>query len=193
MKNAAEDTFFKKKYFLNCNGVLLDFSTPKVMGILNLTPDSFYDGGQFGNVSDALRHVEKMILEGASIIDIGAQSTRPGSTFITDQEEWLRLEPVLKLFPNAFPSVVFSVDTFYSEVAEKAVAYGAGIVNDISGGSLDSEMFPTIAKLQVPYVLMHMQGTPQTMQANPHYENVVREINLFFFRKDFSSDIFGCE
>ncbi len=180
MENAAEDTFFKMKKSINCNGTLLDFSTAKVMGILNLDPSSFYDGGMYKTENEIIDRVSTMISEGAAIIDLGAQSTRPKATLIHAEEEWKRMESSLKKIRKEFPCIILSVDTFYADVAEKAVANGADIINDISGGSMDSDMFPMIAKLKVPYVLMHIQGTPQTMQQNPQYENVVNdEINYF--------------
>jgi dihydropteroate synthase len=158
----------------------LDLSTPVVMGILNITPDSFYDGGKHSGDKDILTHAEFMLKEGAAIIDIGPQSTRPKSTLISADEEWKRLSSILKALRKEFPKAVFSVDTFYSSVAEKAIAEGADIINDVSGGTMDEKMFETVARLNVPYVLMHIQGTPQTMQANPHYENVVKEVMDFF-------------
>ncbi len=180
MKNVAEDTFFKKKKFINCNGKLLDFSTPKVMGILNLTPDSFYDGAKYQDEKAVINHVRQMIDEGASIIDVGAQSTRPKAALISSAEEWKRLESHLKIIRKEFPSTLISIDTFYADVAEKAVDCGADMINDISGGTMDEKMFTTIARLKVPYLLMYIQGTPQTMQENPQYENVVKEeLNYF--------------
>jgi dihydropteroate synthase len=179
MKNVAEDTFFKMKKFISCHGALVDFSTPQVMGILNLTPDSFYDGGKYKEEAEIIDRVRVMIREGASIIDLGAQSTRPGAVPVRADEEWQRLELPLKRIRQEFPSIIISVDTFYGRVAEKAVDGGANIINDVSGGS-DPEMFATIAKVKVPYVLMHIRGTPQTMQEDPQYENVVKEVMLYF-------------
>jgi dihydropteroate synthase len=183
MKNVAEDTFFKMKKFINCNGKLLDFSTPKVMGILNITPDSFYDGGKYKNEIEIVEHVKQMTSEGASMIDIGSQSTRPKADLINSEEEWNRLASPLKIIRKEFPSLIISVDTFYSEIAERAVDSGADLINDISGGMMDEKMFVTIAKLKVPYVLMHIQGTPQTMQENPRYRNVVKEELKYFAEK----------
>lgn len=180
MKNAAEDTFFKMKKFINCHGKLLDFSTPKVMGILNLTPDSFYDGGKYDKDKEILEHVSRMIEDGADIVDLGAQSTRPGALRIHEEDEWKRLESPLQLIRNEFPSVIISVDTFYADVAAKAVGAGADMINDVSGGTIDNKMFATIAGLKVPYILMHMRGIPETMQNNPHYENALKDIILFF-------------
>jgi dihydropteroate synthase len=151
-----------------------------VMGILNLTPDSFYDGGKHNSIENALLHTEKMVAEGAKIIDIGAVSTRPGAHQISADEEWERMEAIIPLLKNNFPGIILSVDTYRSEIAKKSVHAGAHIVNDISGGTMDEKMFATIAELNVPYVLMHIKGTPETMQKNPHYENVVEEVKQFF-------------
>jgi len=153
------------------------------MGILNVTPDSFFDGGSYTDEKSMLSHVQKMFEEAATIIDIGAQSTRPKSTLISADEEWKRLKSVLKSLRKEFPETIFSVDTFYSAVAEQAINEGADFINDVSGGSMDEKMFETIARLQVPYVLMHMQGTPQTMQQNPQYGNVVKEVMDYFVER----------
>jgi dihydropteroate synthase len=171
-----------KKLF-SCRGRLVDLSTPLVMGILNITPDSFFDGGKYGDEKGILAHTQKMLQEGAAMIDIGAQSTRPKAVLISAEEEWKRLQPVLKSLRKEFPEAIFSVDTFYSTVAERAVGEGADFINDTSGGTIDEKMFSTIAKLNVPYVLMHIQGTPQTMQQNPHYENVTKEVMDFFVER----------
>lgn len=165
---------------LFCREPQLDLSVPKVMGILNVTPDSFYDGGDYCSLEKALAQATKMVKEGASIIDIGALSTRPGSKSISIDEEWRRMEGIIPLLKENFPEIILSVDTYRSEVAKKAVLAGAHFINDISGGKLDEKMFETIAELNVPYVLMHLQGTPETMQINPHYKNVVDEVKLFF-------------
>lgn len=165
---------------INCNGRLLFISPPAVMGILNLTPDSFFDGGKFTDMRRMLHHAGKMIKEGAAIIDIGAQSTRPGAKQISKKQELRRLIPALNALVKKFPETIFSVDTFCSEVAKAAVESGAHIINDISGGKMDKKMFAVAAKLQVPYILMHIKGTPKTMQKNPHYKNVVTEVIDFF-------------
>ena len=161
---------------INCNGSLIDLSTPLVMGILNLTPDSFHDGGQHSGIDEILRHVEQMLSEGADIIDIGGMSSKPGSTIISIEEELKRviipIQEIHKLFPNA----ILSIDTIHARVAEEAVAHGVSIVNDISAGTLDADMLPTVARLCTPYIIMHIQGTPETMQANPTYTNVVTEV-----------------
>ena len=171
--------------YINCKGHLIDLDHPRVMGILNLTPDSFYDGGKYKSASEILGQVEKMLNEGATFIDIGAYSSRPGAIHISQDEELSRLLPVLKLVIQEFPDALISIDTFRSHVASEAIKSGACMINDISGGSLDEDMFSVIAKLQVPYVLMHMVGTPQNMQQNVHYENLVKDIIFYFSQKVF--------
>lgn len=161
---------------INCNQKLIDFSTPRVMGILNITPDSFFDGGSYKNESDILQKVEKMLSEGATFIDVGAYSSRPGATHISEEEELQRIVPIIKLLVNHFPEIIISVDTFRSKVAQKTIEAGAAIINDISAGKMDANMFETVAKLQVPYIIMHMLGTPQNMQQNPKYDDVTKEV-----------------
>ncbi|MCF8330951.1 MAG: dihydropteroate synthase [Bacteroidales bacterium] len=153
------------------------------MGILNLTPDSFYDGGRYTLEEDVIQRVNTMFLQGADIIDIGGMSTRPGAAFISKDEELKRLLPALKILRKEFPEAVLSVDTFRSQVTREVVHAGADIINDISGGMQDAEMISTIADLQVPYIMMHMQGTPETMQKNPEYRDVVKDIGMFFARQ----------
>ena len=172
--------------YINCKGHLIDLEHPKVMGILNLTPDSFYDGGKYKSASDIVKQVEKMLNQGATFIDIGAYSSRPKAKHISQDEELSRLLPVLELVIKEFPNALISIDTFRSHVADKAIAAGACMVNDISGGSLDEDMFATIAKLQVPYILMHMVGTPQTMQQNIQYENLIKDMIFYFSQKVFA-------
>lgn len=164
---------------MNCKGKLIDFSTPAIMGILNMTPDSFYFGSRISDVDAALRKTEKMLSDGADFIDIGGMSTRPGSEILSEEQELNRVVPVIKAIQERFPESLISIDTYRTKVAEEAVLAGAAIINDISAGNLDEKLFETVAKLQVPYILMHMQGNPQTMQLNPTYENVVEEVNLF--------------
>jgi len=179
-----KDTFFSKKLTINCHGVIIDFSVPKVMGILNVTPDSFYDGGRYSNEEEILKRVELLIDEGADIIDIGAYSSRPGAKEISIEEEIKRLNIALKIVRNKYQDSIISVDTFRSEVARWSVEkYGVDIINDISAGDLDKNMFQTVADLQVPYIMMHMKGTPVNMQHEPHYENVVKEIMMYFSEK----------
>ncbi len=176
---------------INCNGTLIDVSSPKVMGILNITPDSFFDGGNYLTNEAILTRVQKMIDEGATFIDIGAYSSRPGASHISEEEELKRLLPVLKLLTSTFKDLLISVDTFRSNIAQKCVENGACIINDISLGALDKNMFSTIAKLQVPYIAMHMQGTPQHMQHNPTYQNVVTELLYCFSKKISELRTFG--
>ncbi len=171
--------------YINCKGHLIDLNRPRVMGILNLTPDSFYDGGKYKSSSEILRKVEKMLNEGATFIDIGAYSSRPGAVHISQDEELKRLLPVLQLVINDFPDALISIDTFRSHVASEALLSGACMINDISAGSLDQDMFSIIAKHQVPYIIMHMVGTPQTMQQNVQYENLIKDIIFYFSQKVF--------
>lgn len=171
---------FLEKQSIICGTKELDLSTPKVMGILNLTPDSFFDGGNLNTLQEIIAKTEQMIKEGASIIDIGALSTRPGSAQVTAEEEAERLLEPLKAIRKTFREIVISVDTYRKSVAEQAIDEGADIINDISGGMMDEEMIPFICSQNAAYVLMHMQGTPENMQVNPYYENVVREVESFF-------------
>jgi len=171
------------KTTLNCRGRLLDLSAPIVMGILNVTPDSFYDGGKYGDLSTTLKHAEKMLAEGATIIDIGGMSSRPGAKEVPVNEEIKRSIPSVKAVRREFPEAYISIDTVWAEVARQAVNAGADMVNDISSGSMDKALIPTIGKLGVPYILMHMQGKPQTMQTAPQYDNVTTDILDFFIQK----------
>ena len=168
---------------INCNGKLIDLSSPKVMGILNVTPNSFFDGGKHANEKAILTQVEKMLLEGAAFIDIGGYSSKPSAEFVSEEEELQRLVPVIKDVVKEFPGVIISVDTFRSKVAQEAIENGAAIINDISAGNLDAKMMETVAKLQVPYLMMHMKGTPQTMQSLAQYENIVKEMLFYFSQK----------
>ncbi|MCK4630794.1 MAG: dihydropteroate synthase [Bacteroidales bacterium] len=176
-----KDTLFSRNHSMKIKGQLIDFSVPKVMGVLNVTPDSFYDGGRYTAEKKIASKVEKMIVEGADFIDVGAYSSRPGATIISYEEEVRRLSETIKVLKSRFPAIIISIDTFRSGIARKMVEeYEADMINDISAGDMDKEMFSTIADLQIPYVMMHMQGTPQTMQKNPKYENVVKDIiNVF--------------
>ena len=179
----AKDTFFNKKVTLNAGGKLIDLSTPKVMGIINLTPDSFYAGSRKQSVDEALLQASKMLSEGAAFLDIGAYSSRPGAADISVEEEMDRLLPVVKAIVDAYPDAVLSIDTFRSQIAEAAIKVGAHIINDISGGQLDDAMFATVARLQVPYILMHMKGTPQNMNQQAQYENIFDEVFDYFVDK----------
>lgn len=176
---------------INCKGNLIDLSTPKIMGILNCTPDSFYDGGKYKNESEILGQVEKMLNEGATFIDIGAYSTKPGADFVTEEEELQRLLPIIDLVLQHFPEALISVDTFRSKVAQKAVEHGAAIINDISAGMLDKNMLETVAKLQVPYIMMHMKGNPQTMQSLTDYTDIVKEMTFYFSERINKARSFG--
>ena len=168
---------------INCKGKLLDLNVPRIMGILNLTPDSFYDGGMNSDAGSVMKKVEKMLSEGMDILDIGGQTTRPGAETVSNSEELQRVLPYIELIQKEFQDLIISVDTFYAEVARETVAAGAALINDISAGSFDGNMFKTIAELGVPYILMHMKGKPKNMQENPEYRNVVIEINQFFAEK----------
>ncbi len=179
----AKDTFFQKKATLNAGGKLIDLSTPKVMGIINLTPDSFFADSRKQNTEAAVQQAEKMLNEGATFLDLGAYSSRPGADDISEAEETDRLLPAVEAIIASFPDAVLSVDTFRSKVAEAAINAGACIINDISGAQLDDNMFATVARLQVPYVLMHMKGTPQNMQQHANYDNVFAEVYDYFVDK----------
>lgn len=170
--------------YLNINGQLLDLSVPQVMGILNVTPDSFYAGSRMQTEADIIVRAQQIMDEGASIIDIGAYSSRPKAEHISSEEEMNRLRPALEILNREHPDAVISVDTFRADVAEWAVKeHGVAIINDISAGEMDPDMFKTVARLGVPYIMMHMQGTPQNMQAQPHYDNLLKEIFLYFAKK----------
>ena len=172
------------QYSLNINGKLLDLSEPQVMGILNVTPDSFYSGSRKQTEDEIESRVRQIIGEGASIIDIGAYSSRANADDVSPSEEMERLRKGLTVIQRVAPDAIVSVDTFRADVAKMCVEeYGVGIVNDISGGMLDKDMFTTVAKLGIPYILMHMQGTPQNMQQNPHYDDVVKEVFMYFAEK----------
>ena len=164
---------------INCKGQLIDLSKPKVMGILNLTPNSFFDGGKYENEAAIVAQVQKMLSEGATFIDIGAYSSKPGASHISEEEELQRILPAVSAIIKEFPETIISIDTFRSTIAKETVAIGAALINDISGGTLDEKMFKTVAKLQVPYILMHMKGTPQNMQKNPTYGNITTELISF--------------
>lgn len=160
---------------------VLDFSRPWVMGILNVTPDSFYDGGKYVSEIKIIERIRQIVEEGADIIDVGAYSTRPGAVFVDEKEEMARLEPAIELIRKYYPHMPVSIDTFRARVAEEVnTCLGPVIVNDISGGTLDEDMFGTVVRMKIPYILMHIQGTPQTMQKNPHYKDVVKEVHSFF-------------
>lgn len=179
-----KDTFFSGKYLINCNGSLLDLSRPKIMGILNVTPDSFYDGGRYFREKDISEQIDRLLEDGADIIDVGGYSSRPGADHISFEEEEGRLFPVLDLIRKKYPDLIVSVDTFRSEIAARVVEdYRVDMINDISAGEMDPAMFDTIANLQVPYIMMHMKGTPQNMKEQAHYEDMMKEIMDYFSQK----------
>lgn len=165
---------------INCKGKLINFETPKVMGVVNLTPDSFYEGSRHSEADAVLFQVEKMLNEGADFIDMGAYSSRPNAADISVEEELNRLLPILEKVLVKFPETLISVDTFRSKVAKEAIENGAAIINDISAGKLDETMFQVVAKYQVPYIMMHMKGTPQTMQQLCSYDDLLNDINFYF-------------
>lgn len=170
-------------FVINCNGRLLNLSTPIIMGILNVTPDSFYDGGRYAAQDSIVAQVEKMLKAGATIIDIGGMSSRPGAEIISVEEELKRVLPAIDTVMRHFPTALISIDTVRAEVARQSVQQGASIINDISAGSIDTEMFSTVAELGVPYILMHIKGKPKDMQLRPSYDNVVLEVTDFMIEK----------
>ena len=173
-----------KPLYINANGSLLDLSKPCVMGILNVTPDSFYAGSRMQTETEIERRVKQIVEEGGQIIDIGAYSSRPNAENVSSQEEMERLRVGLKVLRNIYPDVIISVDTFRADVARMCVEeYGVAIINDIAAGEMDAEMFRTVADLNVPYIMMHMQGTPQNMQKEPQYDNLLKDIFLYFAQK----------
>ncbi|MEC5166962.1 dihydropteroate synthase [Flavobacterium sp. PL11] len=176
---------------INCKGTLVDLSTPKVMGILNITPNSFYDGGKYKNEVEILSQVEKMLQEAADIIDIGAYSSKPNADFVSEKEEISRIIPVVDLVMQHFPETYISIDTFRSEVAKASIESGAAIINDISAGKLDHKMFEIIGKYNVPYIMMHMRGNPLTMQSMTNYEDIVKEILFYFSERVAQARTFG--
>lgn len=168
---------------LNCKGKLLALDKPIVMGIINITPDSFYEGSRSVSVEQVLNTTDKMVGEGATILDIGGQSTRPGSERLTAEQEMERVIPAIQSIVRAFPNAIISIDTYFSTMAAQAIQAGASIVNDISSGDMDEAMLTTVASLKVPYICMHMQGQPHTMQLSPHYADVTAEVLDYFIQK----------
>lgn len=175
-----QNKVFSSNKTLNVGGRLIHFDSPKIMGILNITPDSFFDGGKYKNEKSILQLVEKMITDGADFIDVGGYSSRPGAKDVTQEEELERVLSVIKVIVKNFPESILSIDTFRSEVARQAIEEGALMVNDISGGALDNKMFDLIARHHIPYILMHMKGTPQTMKSMAEYENLISEMLDYF-------------
>lgn len=178
-----QSKLFSSNKTLNVQGKLIDLSTPKVMGILNVTPDSFYGSSRFAEPSAILKQVEKMITEGADFIDVGGYSSRPGATDISEKEETERVLPAIQSIQKEFPDAIISIDTFRSEVARQAVMNGASMINDISGGEADVKMMDAVVALKVPYIAMHMRGTPQTMTQLTTYENLIKDITDYFHKK----------
>lgn len=176
---------------INCKGELILLDTPKVMGVLNLTPDSFYDGGLYRDEKAILDQTEKMIREGASFIDLGAYSSKPGAALVSSEEESRRLLPVLELLLREFPEALFSIDTFRSDIAMAAGERGAALINDISAGLLDPNMMPTVAALGLPYIMMHMRGTPQTMKDQTQYKHLMQEILQYFSQRIVTAKSYG--
>lgn len=165
---------------INCKGELVDLSSPKIMGILNITPNSFYDGGKYKSDAAFLKHADEMIAQGADFIDVGAYSSKPSAEFVSEQEEIQRIVPIVAMLQKEFPTTHLSIDTFRAAVAKATVEAGAAIVNDIAAGHLDEAMLETVGQLQVPYIMMHMRGTPQTMQSLTVYSDLVKEVKLYF-------------
>ncbi|TYA92174.1 dihydropteroate synthase [Seonamhaeicola marinus] len=176
---------------INCKGKLIDLSSPKIMGILNVTPDSFFDGGKYNDPSNILNQVEKMLTEGATFIDIGAYSSRPGADFVSENEELKRIVPIVALILEHFPETLISVDTFRAKVAKQCIEKGAALINDISAGKLDDTMLQTVANLKVPYIMMHMRGTPQTMQKQTEYDDLVKDLIFYFSERISAAYAFG--
>ncbi len=175
---------FQQSYFsINCNGKLIDLSTPKIMGILNLTPDSFSDGGKFNNEKSALLHAEKLLKDGADFIDIGAQSTRPNAEYLSAEEEIRRIGNVISLIKKEFPEVLISIDTFYADVVKFGYNEGMDVVNDISGGDFDEDLLKTVAESKLPYILMHSNSSYQNMHEKIHYEDIIVSLNYSFSKK----------
>ena len=176
---------------INCNGKLIDLSTPKVMGILNVTPNSFYDGGKHKEINSIIHQVDKMLSEGADFIDIGAYSSKPSAEFVSEEEEIKRLVPIVKSLVETFPNIVLSVDTFRAQVAKASVENGVAMVNDIAAGLLDDKMLETVAELKVLYIMMHMRGNPQTMQSLTDYNDIVKEMIFYFSERIQKARSFG--
>ena len=176
---------------INCNGNLIDLSTPKVMGILNVTPNSFYDGGKHKEINSIIHQVDKMLSEGADFIDIGAYSSKPSAEFVSEEEEIKRLVHIIKELVETFPTIILSVDTFRANVARASVENGVAMVNDISAGLLDDKMLETVADLKVPYIMMHMRGNPQTMQSLTDYNDIVKEMIFYFSERIQKARSFG--
>ena len=183
MKSILKTTDLSIKKSFNLKGKLFSFDKPLIMGIINMTPDSFFDGGKYNSCEKALIKIENMLDQGASIIDIGGCSTRPGSESISISEEWIRIEKIIKQSIKFFPKIIISVDTFRSDIAKRALIEGASIINDISGGSYDSNMYKVVSNFKAPYVLMHLRGIPKNMMEKTNYENLMIELLKYFSKK----------
>ena len=183
MKSILNIDGFSIKKTLNIKGNLIDLSNPIIMGILNLTPDSFYDGDLFNDKKKALLKVEKMIDEGADIIDVGGCSTRPGAEIVSEEEEWNRIEDIIQSIRKSFPDIIISIDTFRSTIANKSFDIGADMINDVSGGTFDKKMFSVVGDLGLPYILMHSRGNPKSMKNLTNYDNLLEDITLYFSKK----------
>lgn len=190
---SMRDTIIYSKKTLKLKGKIVDLTTPIVMGILNVTPDSFYDGGKYHSPTQILRQTEKILVDGATIIDIGGYSSRPNAEDISEKEEKRRIASSVNIILKQFPNALISIDTFRASVAEAGISEGACMINDISGGSLDEKMFETVARLQVPYVLMHIQGNPQTMISMTNYDNIVVDLLHYFHKKVAALRVLGVE
>ena len=176
---------------INCKGNLIDCNIPKVMGILNVTPNSFFDGGKHSDAEAILFQVEKMLQEGTTFIDVGGYSSKPNAEFVSEQEELNRVLPIVQLILNRFPETLLSIDTFRSSVAKACIENGAAMINDISAGKLDDKMLETIANFQVPYCMMHLRGTPETMQTQTNYDDIVKEMLFYFSERVAAARAFG--
>ena len=181
--NTSESIIQRNRFSINCNGRLVDLNTPKIMGILNLTPDSFSDGGKFNNEKSALLQAEKLIKDGADFIDIGAQSTRPNAVFLSAEEEIRRIGNVVSLIKKEFPEVLISVDTFYADVVKFCYNEGMDMVNDISGGQFDGDLLQAVAETKLPYILMHCNPSYETMHEKIHYDDITMSVNYYFSEK----------
>ena len=180
-----------KENIIKTNSAIFSTKDAVVMGILNLTDDSFFDGGKYSNKEEIIARCKLMLDEGAIIIDIGAQSSRPGATQISSKQELKKLIPIIKLLKNNFPHILISVDTFWSNTAKECALVGTDVINDISAGEMDKEMFPIIAELNIPYIMMHMKGNPQNMQNHPEYNNIIDEVSSYFSNKIEELNILG--
>ena len=180
-----------KENIIKTNSAIFSTKDVVVMGILNLTDDSFFDGGKYSNKEEIIARCKTILDEGATMIDIGAQSSRPGATQISSKEELKKLIPIIKLLKNNFPNILISVDTFWSNTAKECALVGTDVINDISAGEMDKEMFPIIAELNIPYIMMHMKGNPQNMQNHPEYNNIVDEVSTYFSNKIEELNILG--